>query len=196
MSSGESTLCIAVKVKAKRITQCVYMCVPMCIVYIWLCVCGHVCICGYVCVFVCGQVCSCVCVVDMCAHVYVCYMSVSVCICVFMSVYTCAYVRVNMLPVCFCQCCPCVCFCVSVCRSVCMSCECACECVCSCLCVCVCKHTLGCDSWKPTLSGRHPNSPRSRLLWSALDSGRDRAMCPVDYRCVYPVHSLCTEDTG
>lgn len=104
--------------------------------------------------------------VDMCAHVYVCYMSVSVCICVLMSVYACACVRVNMLPVCFCQCVH-VSVSVSLCADLCVCpCECACECVCSCLCVCVCKHTLGCDSWKPTLSGRHPNSPRSRLLWS------------------------------
>lgn len=39
-------------------------------------------------------------------------------------------------------------------------------CVCTCLCVCVCKHALSCDSLKPTFSGEHPNSPRSRLLWS------------------------------
>lgn len=66
----------------------------------------------------------------------------------------------------------CLCGYASVCRRVCVSlcarmCVCLCECVChACVCVCVCEHTLGCGSLKPTLSGGHSNSPRSRLLWS------------------------------
>lgn len=132
------------------------------LVYISICVC----LCVHVYVYVCHGVHI---SVYTYALMYMCHVRVSIFMCVFMYV----RVSVNILPVCcLCQYVhACLYFCVSVCIYVCIGvyvCVSICASVCAytSLCVCVCEHALSCDSLKQILSGEHPNSPRSRLLWS------------------------------
>lgn len=150
--------------------MCVFMYVSKC-VFLWV----HVCLCVNVCLYLCVHVCSHACDMCQCHRVFV-----YVCACVCVNMHACV-----VMPVCAGVC---VCLCVHVCVYVCVS-------VCAmpvCVCVCVCEHTLGCGSLKPTLSGGHSNSPRSRLLWSLsplpwIMEGTG-TFWPVSLSCTFSLH--------